>query len=87
MRVYFKQRNFECPGLYLCSESALYSIADIYLHPALYEFCLGVLETILEFKRTVHYIHKTRVPLTFQHKKIDVNHGPETHLKEHRGNT
>jgi len=57
------------------------------VHPELYKFCPGILETILKFKRVVHYIHKTRVPLTFQHKRTDVNRGPETHLKEHGGNT
>lgn len=42
---------------------------------------------ILKFRGMVNYIHKTRVPLTFQHKRIDVNQGPEIHLKEHSGNT
>lgn len=73
--------------MYLCRESALYNNANICLHPELYEFCPGVLEMILKFGRTVDYIHITRVPLTFQHKRIDVNQGPEIHLKEHSGNT
>lgn len=87
MLVYFKRCNLECPGLYLCRESSLYNNANICLHPELYEFCLGVLETILKSRRMVDYIHKTRVPLTFQHKRIDLNQGPEIHLKEHSRNT
>ncbi|KAJ7408097.1 hypothetical protein WISP_123467 [Willisornis vidua] len=78
------------PNLVMVEEETLKDFkenAEIYLQPELYEFCLGVLEMILKFRRMVDYIHKTRVPLTFQHKRIDVNHGPETHLKEHSGNT
>lgn len=73
--------------MYLCRESSLYNNANICLHPELYEFCLGVLETILKSRRMVDYIHKTRVPLTFQHKRIDLNQGPEIHLKKHSRNT
>lgn len=73
--------------MHLHSKSAPARTADTYLLPKLHEFCLGVLETILKFKRAEHYVHKSRMLPNFLHGRTDVNHGPETHPKECSGNT